>query len=153
MKECGSCRACCFRLAVPSIQKERKAPCPNVNAYPDKGCGNYELRPEECRAYACGWLVDFEGEMPNAMRPDQSGIMISPTRYDSKFQQDTGIVLISAHELRPKAAEQYWGQKLLARLSRKHLIGLDLFHGAEIFMGPSDKVAVVTLWMAQNEWR
>ena len=55
-KNCGACMMCCKLPAVVSLQKPAGKWC--VNATAGKGCKIYDTRPDDCRAFHCGWLLD-----------------------------------------------------------------------------------------------
>jgi hypothetical protein len=61
-KSCGSCTKCCKVLAIPELRKRPFHEC--VHVAPGLGCKIYPQRPESCRKFICGWLLD-----PN-MGPD-----------------------------------------------------------------------------------
>src|SRR4029078_7547117 len=57
-------------LAAPS-GKPIDTPCPNCA---ERGCKIYPLRPNQCRAYECGWkLYDF----PEFLKPNTCGFVIT----------------------------------------------------------------------------
>src|SRR5712691_7239150 len=71
-RSCGACMACCEILAVPSLAKPVRQPCP----YQCNGCGIYSDRPAECREFSCLWLMDhIVGD--DRRRPDQLGLMFA----------------------------------------------------------------------------
>lgn len=46
---------CCKVLAIPEFESPRDAWCPQCAV--GKGCGIYDVRPERCRIFNCGYLV------------------------------------------------------------------------------------------------
>jgi hypothetical protein len=55
-RQCGNCSQCCKVLDIPGIPKPAGSWCKACQ--PGRGCTIYDNRPEVCRAFACGWLVD-----------------------------------------------------------------------------------------------
>ena len=61
-KTCGSCTKCCKVMGIAEIKKRAWEECSHVVA--GIGCNIYSERPNSCRQFICGWLLD-----PN-MGPD-----------------------------------------------------------------------------------
>ena len=55
-RSCGTCMMCCKLPSVPAMNKPQGKWC--VQASPGRGCKIYDDRPEDCRNFHCGWLVD-----------------------------------------------------------------------------------------------
>lgn len=72
MKACGDCRLCCLVLHVETLAKPPGVLCPHAG--PAGGCGIHGRHPEDCLAFACGWL-QWE-ELGEAWRPDRCGFLI-----------------------------------------------------------------------------
>ena len=70
-RSCGGCTACCTAVGVTSLEKPFWATCRHQG---EGHCRIYADRPTECREYRCGWL---SGLLPEDMRPDQSGFLLS----------------------------------------------------------------------------
>lgn len=70
-RTCGGCTACCSRLRIEALRKPQCMACPHQE---EAGCGIYEKRPHECRAFLCGWLLGW-GEEDD--RPDKSGFIVT----------------------------------------------------------------------------
>jgi hypothetical protein len=69
-RTCGTCTLCCKATAVFELRKptgEWCAHCTAATGAAGKGCGVYETRPYECRAFECLWL---QGLLPERDRPD-----------------------------------------------------------------------------------
>jgi len=113
---CGGCTECCTTQAVVEIGKPRFTKC----AYDDgKGCSHYESRPEGCRQYTCAFIAPGYRDlfhMRSEDRPDKLGLVLYPV-LDKKLGP---MVIITVS--RPGADEAYWGQKLINRLAKKHLV-------------------------------
>ncbi|MGH1571044.1 hypothetical protein ACRAWG_10550 [Methylobacterium sp. P31] len=63
---------CCRVLAIPALDKPAGILCRhNIGT----GCGIYSERPEACARWYCLWRkIDA---LPDALRPDRSGVMFS----------------------------------------------------------------------------
>jgi hypothetical protein len=55
-KSCGSCTECCTVLGIPELKKKAWDRCPHVAL--GTGCTIYAERPNSCRKFTCGWLLD-----------------------------------------------------------------------------------------------
>lgn len=95
-RRCGECRACCQVLAIPEIDKPFDTMC--RHAGPGPGCCTiYDSRPKPCKEYLCLWKL---GAGTLEQRPDQIGLVISPTRPGTP-----GYPGASVHELWPGAID------------------------------------------------
>lgn len=74
-KTCGGCTLCCKVMALTGeeLQKPRGLVCHHLIA--EKGCGIYDTRPYECRAFKCQWLTEDWLHWPEEMRPDRCHVM------------------------------------------------------------------------------
>ena len=72
VRRCGACTRCCRTLAVSALQKPMNVWCDHCRV--GAGCAIYPDRPEECRVFACQWLVD--PGIPESLRPDRSGVVL-----------------------------------------------------------------------------
>ncbi len=120
MRTCGECSACCMAFDVGALQKPAGVPCPHQRA--EGGCGIYLERPDSCRAFACGWLMD--ATWPDGERPDRLGVIVVRADQDSAFAGSATAPLLVAYELRPGALESSDAELLLERLSRHRLVAL-----------------------------
>ncbi|TCP34220.1 YkgJ family cysteine cluster protein [Sphingomonas sp. BK235] len=73
-RDCGDCTVCCTTLKVdaPGLRKPAGVPCVHLGA---GGCGIHAERPGICRAWFCAWRR--LAELPEAARPDRSGLLVS----------------------------------------------------------------------------
>jgi Fe-S-cluster containining protein len=71
-RRCGTCTLCCKVLRVIDIDKPRGQWC--VHCDVGHGCRIYETRPEGCRQFFCGFLVDER--LPETWRPAESKIVL-----------------------------------------------------------------------------
>lgn len=74
-RECGACTVCCVELDIddPELRKPDGVACPHLKEA--GGCGIYDHRPATCRHWFCGWRFLH---LSDAMRPDRSGVLLSP---------------------------------------------------------------------------
>lgn len=74
MRSCGPCNLCCQVLHVASLDKPPGRLC--AHALAGAGCAIHGEHPEDCRAFACGWL-QWE-ELGEAWRPSIAHFLIRP---------------------------------------------------------------------------
>jgi hypothetical protein len=55
-RSCEGCTACCKIPAVQALAKPPQVWCEHCEI--GVGCKIYEARPEECRTFYCGWVLD-----------------------------------------------------------------------------------------------
>jgi hypothetical protein len=66
-RACGSCTLCCKLLAIEALAKPAGTWCGHCKV--GAGCGVYDARPAECRAFHCGYLIwEQAGEHWNPAR-------------------------------------------------------------------------------------
>jgi len=63
---------CCKLMAIPALEKPAGAWCPKYVM--KKGCGDYERRPDACRAFECLYLL-ADG-LGDAWRPDKARFVV-----------------------------------------------------------------------------
>jgi len=138
-RTCGECTACCTVLAVEELGKAQQERCKHLCG---KGCAIYERRPVACRDFDCLWLT---ADMADKERPDLSGVMLERAQASAR---GTGLQPIAAYETRPGGFDGYWGQKILKRLSRRHLVALIPFGATEPreVIGPPEQVGAGVEW-------
>lgn len=95
-RQCGECKACCHILAIPEIEKPFDTMCRHAGPGP-RCCTIYDSRPKPCKEYQCLWKL---GAGTLEQRPDQLGLVISPTRPGTP-----GYPGASVHELWPGAID------------------------------------------------
>lgn len=101
-RSCGECTACCqgwLKAQIYEHEMKPGQPCPHAT---DKGCGIYETRPELCRNFRCGWLIDSQ-HFPDWMRPDNSKVIV-------RFSAAEGVKYFNAFPVGatvPKRAENF----------------------------------------------
>jgi hypothetical protein len=73
--DCGGCAACCvvFSIDEGGLHKDAGERCQHMSrSLRRPGCRHYGERPEVCRRYRCGWLVEGGSR---AQRPDKLGVV------------------------------------------------------------------------------
>lgn len=90
-RECGECTACCVELDIdaPDLKKPDGAACPHM--IPAAGCGIFAGRPSLCRHWYCGWRIMA---VSDALRPDRSGILLTPEMGDRPGYQAGGLRVV-----------------------------------------------------------
>lgn len=54
-RSCAGCTLCCKLLSIAALGKPRAQWCRHCD--PSKGCKIYDVRPDECRTFYCGYLT------------------------------------------------------------------------------------------------
>jgi hypothetical protein len=101
---------CCKLLRIEALQKPAHKWCGNCDI--GKGCRIYDSRPEECRAFACSYLVN--SSLGPEWRPDRSRLMLT-----SELQ--TGRLVAYVDPQRPDAWRQDPFHASLRKWSREFL--------------------------------
>ena len=115
MNECGSCTACCTIFEIPEIEKKAGVPCTNLCT---QGCAIHEGRPTTCRKYFCVWRDPMAQalHMPEWACPNQTGLIINSMGTDLMNHR------VIAFETYEGASREYWGDRLVQWLVRKHFL-------------------------------
>src|SRR5215469_7273582 len=74
MTSCGSCTLCCKLLGVKELSKPDGIWCEFCKK--GEGCTIYVNRPESCREFKCGYLINA---LPEEFRPDRVKMVITGT--------------------------------------------------------------------------
>lgn len=84
-RECGECFECCRFIPIndEKLQKPTNVLCPHCAL--SKGCSVYDIRPDPCRGWECGWKMI--PDMPEDFRPEQSGLVF-------RINEDDVVVVI-----------------------------------------------------------
>ena len=87
-RSCDGCTACCAfpPIRTEKLQKPANLLCPHCAE--GAGCTVYEVRPDVCRGFYCGWF--FLSELGPAWHPNHSGVVIRAEHFDD----DTITLLI-----------------------------------------------------------
>ena len=87
-RTCDGCTMCCKIFGIPELDKPRHEWCGHCEI--GKGCKIYEARPQSCRDFVCGWLVD--ASVPEHWKPSKSRMVLT-TEDDGRrlvINVDTG---------------------------------------------------------------
>ena len=113
-RECGDCVVCCEALKIdtPALSKPAGTLCRHSSGH---GCKIHETRPDICRAWFCGWRRI--AAMPEAARPDRSGLLVSLdfNRHPRNCLEGVAIVVRSLHD--ETALESPMARRIVDRLS------------------------------------
>lgn len=71
-RSCEGCTVCCKLPEAASIGKPAQTWCSNCVI--GEGCRIYDQRPEECRTFYCGWVLD--AGLDEAWRPERSRMLV-----------------------------------------------------------------------------
>jgi hypothetical protein len=115
-------------LGVPALSKPAFSACSNCRS---RGCSIYNERPDECRAFVCGWL---EGVGATADRPDRSGVVLSVV-YSEALRSE----ILQVHEVWPDAARGDRASRLIARAVASGILGAVIrADGSRSIFGPPE---------------
>lgn len=64
---------CCKLFGIPELAKPRHEWCSHCDV--GKGCRKYEERPQSCRDFVCGYLVD--PQVPEHWKPSKSRMVLT----------------------------------------------------------------------------
>lgn len=87
-RSCGACTACCSFAPIRTAELRKPANAMCLHCAPGQGCTVYDMRPQVCRGFYCGWF--FLPELGDNWHPEQSGVVI---RSES-FERDTITILV-----------------------------------------------------------
>lgn len=122
-RSCGECSMCCYLLQVSELNKPRDTWCQHCRPG-DGGCTIYEVRPNICRTYACGWLMS--GTVGEEWYPLKSHMVLSLAPFNGIL---TCSVTVDPHFPDAWREEPYYGQ-----LKRMASAGLRVKNVKEIML-------------------
>jgi hypothetical protein len=119
---CGGCNVCCVvpRIDEPALQKLPGCRC--RNALSNGECAIYEMRPQTCRSFFCGWrLLSW---VDARLRPDRSGVFIRLTEDEGLLSGSRRFALMvtvlnheglnaSGNSAKPPSARTRYNKALL----------------------------------------
>ena len=109
MRDCGECTECCTAMAVSQLSKAAGEPCEHCTG---AGCGQYDSRPSQCRAFSCMWL---NGTGKERDRPDRSGMIFAKPQSATVFGSNEPTAM--AYEASDGAAKRAAGADAISRLA------------------------------------
>jgi hypothetical protein len=92
---------CCKILGITELQKPVGKWCPHCDI--GKGCKIYDQRPDECRTFLCGWLID--DRLSEVWKPDRSKIVLTSGRDGNSMEIRCDPGLPTAWRAAPYYAE------------------------------------------------
>lgn len=100
-RSCDGCTLCCRVLEAETLNKPMGVMCDKCIV--GQGCGIHQTRPQECRDYHCGWLID--ASLGEEWRPEKAHIIIT-------YDLDGRRLNANADPLYPEAwrGEPYYSQ-------------------------------------------
>lgn len=80
-RDCAGCTACCSFAPIhaDTLRKPANTLCPHCVG--GKGCTVYQVRPQVCRGFYCGYF--FLAELGPEWHPENSGVVIRSEAFDS----------------------------------------------------------------------
>lgn len=82
-RECGDCTACCDGWLAADIYGHSMYPgCP-CHFKSNKGCSIYNNRPDGCKNFKCGYLIE-NSPFPEWFRPKDCGVIIICSEWNNK---------------------------------------------------------------------
>ncbi len=153
-RECGTCTLCCKVMGIYALEKPQGVWCPHCA--PGRGCEIYETRPQECRTFACNWLVD-EG-LGEEWKPDKCRMVLVPNEIEKRYVVHVDPAMPDAWKKAP------YRQRLMtlmqAGLPLGRLVFIDVAGKLSLLLPdrveelgrlrPGDKVALQTLKLPQG---
>jgi hypothetical protein len=73
IRNCDGCTLCCKIFRIAALEKPKGQWCSHCSV--GKGCEIYDTRPEECRAFKCGYLV--EPGLDEGWKPSEARLLLS----------------------------------------------------------------------------
>lgn len=134
---------CCKLMAIPALEKPAASWCPKYVM--KKGCGDYEGRPQACRAFECLYLT-AEG-LGDAWRPDRAKFMIWTGREANRLIIDVDPANPAAWKAQPYYAQiKAWSDRrqpqafeVAVRVGSRLTI---VFPEADIDLGPEEALPI-----------
>ncbi len=110
-RSCEGCTMCCKIFGIPELAKPKHEWCAHCAI--GSGCKIYETRPQSCRDFVCGWLVD--ASVPEHWKPSKSRMVLT--------SEDDGrrlVINVDTGRLDAWRKEPYYGEikKLAANVAR-----------------------------------
>jgi Fe-S-cluster containining protein len=82
-RPCGECTICCEGVLENNVYNYKMGNGVPCNFLIDKKCSIYNIRPNSCVNYQCAWSQHL---LPEWMRPDKCGILVSVENDENKKQ-------------------------------------------------------------------
>jgi hypothetical protein len=125
-RACGDCTLCCKVMAIEELAKPAGAWCAHCN--PRRGCRVHADRPEECRTFACLWLID--GRLDQRWKPSRSKLVLTTSEDGIEIRCDPGF---------PEA----WRQEPFRSQIRQWALSGEI-HDVTVLVTSGEKMTLVT---------
>ncbi|MBR0777954.1 hypothetical protein JQ625_24245 [Bradyrhizobium diazoefficiens] len=86
-RTCGDCTLCCKVMAIEALAKPANAWCPHCG--PGRGCAIYPARPDECKSFACLWLVN--DLLDERWKPSRAKLVLTTSEDGIEIRCDPGF--------------------------------------------------------------
>jgi hypothetical protein len=87
-RSCESCTACCSFAPIRTEELDKPANSLCLHCAEGQGCTVYDVRPQVCRGFYCGYF--FLPELGEEWHPSRSGVVIRSEHFDN----DTITILV-----------------------------------------------------------
>jgi len=113
-RSCQSCSLCCRLLDVEEVGKQPAQWCPHCK--PGRGgCSIYADRPQVCRNWACGWLVN--SDFGDEWFPQKCGIVVD------MYPMEDGSIVARFH-VDPRTPQAWRNEPYYSKIKHVALRGL-----------------------------
>jgi hypothetical protein len=111
-RSCDGCTLCCRVMEATTINKPQGVICEYCDV--GLGCGIHTKRPDECRDFFCGWLLD--GSLGEEWRPETSHIIITYDLDGHRLNANADPLFPDAWKREPYLSQlKAWAAKALTR--------------------------------------
>jgi hypothetical protein len=131
-KACGDCGLCCKLIGVQALGKAQFSWCSHYRK--TSGCGIYEARPDDCRAFICYWM--HAPNLGDEWRPDRAGFVMHIAEAGARLNVEVDPASPQAWRREP-----YYGMFTWAAQGASRGLTLLIWVGRRCFeMTPSGEV-------------
>ena len=113
-RSCGPCTACCRILEIEVLAKPAGTLCPHNSGI---GCTIYAERPDACARWHCLWRKI--GALPDALRPDRSGVVFALERSSPDAEARQGACIVGRAVEDEQAFERWEATEAFAMFIRE----------------------------------
>lgn len=79
-RNCEGCTACCEFAPIHAVKLQKPANTRCLHCAEGQGCTVYDVRPDVCRGFYCGYF--FLEELSDDWHPTRSGVVIRTEHFD-----------------------------------------------------------------------
>ncbi len=113
-RSCGQCTVCCRVLEIEALGKPAGVLCRHNTG---NSCGIYEERPEACVQWHCLWRRI--SALPDALRPDRSGVVFSLEREGPARDASMGACIVGRAVEGEQAFKEWEAVEAFAMFARE----------------------------------